>query len=195
MAKKLEINAKTAVLYGLAVIVVAFVGVLAGNWFVRWQNQGYEPVTPDNWEMGNRTALNRGDQFPVENLFTLTGDTVSFADLLEPKTTLLLFLSPGCGPCKMAISSWKEEADDVAGRFNVIGIAAGAIDEVAAYAKDNEFPFPMYCDADLLYVQQYDLSSFPTLVGLNDSGQVSCVIHGYKEGFGLVDAFELITKP
>jgi len=95
----------------------------------------------------------------------------------------------------MAIASWKEEVDEIAGRFNVIGIAAGGIAEIAAYAKATEFPFPMYCDAELLYVQLYDLSSFPTIVALNDSGQVSGVFHGFNESFGLVDAAELVDKP
>ena len=95
----------------------------------------------------------------------------------------------------MAIDSWKEEAGDIAGRFNVIGIGAGEVAGIAAYAKENEFPFPMYCDADMLYIQQYDLSSFPTVVGLNDSGQVACVLHGFREDFGLVDIAELVNKP
>jgi len=194
MAEKMNISVKTAVIYGLAVVAVAFIGVVAGNWFVQWRNPGYQPPSPEDWAMSNRTALNQGDQFPVENLCDLDSNIVSMADLIEPQTTLLLFISPGCGPCKMAIESWKEEVDDIGGRFSVIGIAAGGVAEVAAYVKATEFPFPMYVDVDLLYVQQYDLSSFPTVVGLDDSSQVGCVLHGFNADFGLADAVELMDK-
>ena len=195
MADKIEINAKTAVIYGLAVIAVAFVGVIAGNWFVPWRNPGYQMPSPADWQVNNRSLLNQGDQFPVESLYDLDSNIVNVADLIGQQTTLLLFVAPGCEPCKMAIASWKEEVDDLAGRVTVLGVAAGEVAEVVAYVKETEFPFPMYCDVDLLYVQQYDLTSFPTVVGLNDSGQVSCVLHGFNSDFGLVDAAELVNKP
>ena len=194
MAEKLEINVKTAVIYGLAVIAVAFIGVIAGNWFVQWRNPGYQPPSPADWQATNRSSLNEGDQFPVENLCDLDSNIVNVADLIGKQTTLLLFVAPGCEPCKMAIDSWKQEVDDLAGRVTVLGIAAGEVTEVAAYAKKTEFPFPIYCDVDLLYVQQYDLTSFPTVVGLNDSGQVSCVLHGFNSDFDLTDAAELVDK-
>ncbi len=194
MAEKVNISVKTAVIYGLAVVAVAFIGVVAGNWFVQWRNPGYQPPSPENWQASNRSSLNQGDQFPVENLCDLDSNIVSVGDLIGQQTTLLLFLSPGCEPCKMAIASWKKEVEDLAGRVTVLGIATGEIAAVAAYVKETEFPFPMYCDVDLLYVQQYDLSSFPTVVGLNDSGQVSCVLHGFNSDFGLVDVIELMDK-
>jgi peroxiredoxin len=185
---------KSIVLYGLAVLVVAFVGVLAGNWFVEWRRGQPLKISADNWAALNRTSLNGGDPFPSEELLDPDSNVVNIGAVLDGRKTVIVFLAPGCEPCAMAIDNWKKEAGKLPAGLAVMGIANGGPAEVREYRDKTEFPFPVYADPHYLYTQQYDISSFPTTVGLGGDGRVAFVMHGFDEDFSLTDANELIAQ-
>ncbi len=193
MTENTRPSVKSIVLYGIAIIVVAFIGVLAGNWFVQWrsgqQSSGYPP---DSWEAANRSLLRKGELFPNENLTDLDSNTVNIESLLAGHKTLILLISPGCEPCELAIKDWIEAADDVGTEYGIIGIGVGEVEDIQAYKEKTSFPFPLYADVDYLYPQQYDLISFPTMVGLTADSKVALVLHGYREDVSLTDACSMI---
>lgn len=193
MSQNTGISVKAAILYGLAIIVVAFIGVVLGNWFVQWRQAKSEPqlVKLEDWQTVNRSLLRPGERFPSEELIDMDSNTVFVDSLIAGKQTLVLFLSPGCKPCSMAIDMWKKEIDRVPDGSSVIGIGGGDLADVKAYATELDIPFPVYCDTYMLYTQQYDLVVFPTIVGLNEAGQVTLVWHGFRDSYGLSDYFDV----
>ena len=68
------------------------------------------------------------------------------------------------------------------------------IPRLEAYRDQHDAPFPIYCDSYLLYTQQYDIVAFPTLVGINEAGQVALVWHGYRDAFTLDDYVRVIGE-
>ncbi|UCE25366.1 MAG: redoxin domain-containing protein [Candidatus Zixiibacteriota bacterium] len=192
MTENTRPSVKSIVLYGIAIIVVAFIGVLAGNWFVQWRSGQQSGYSPESWEMANRSLLRKGELFPNENVTDLDSNIVNTESLLAGHKTLILLISPGCEPCEMAIKDWIDDADGVAAEYSVLGIGVGEVEDIRAYKEKTSFPFPLYADVDYLYPQQYDLISFPTMIGLNEESKVALVLHGYREDVSLTDACKMI---
>lgn len=195
MGENPGISVKAAVLYGLAIIVVAFIGVVLGSWFVEWKQSRNLPaaVGLDEWQSINRSLLKEGDPFPVEELLDMDSNVVTTDSVIPGKKTLVLFLSPGCEPCAMAIEAWKKSVDTAPEDLALIGIAAGDLADVRAYRDQHEIPFPVYCDSYMLYAQQYEITAFPTLIGLNEAGQVKLVWHGYNDRYTLINYYKAVS--
>lgn len=194
MADNQKLSVKSMILYGLAIIVVAFIGVVAGNWFVKWRHNDQIEMTTENWELNNRSALNRGDLFPDELLINMDGDSVNASSVIGGRKNLILFVATGCEACGMAIESWKKEVEDLPADLLVWGIGVGGLDELRAYKEQTGFPFPIYCDLELMYAQQYDLGTFPSVIGLDADGKVALIMQGYSQKYDLKDYYDYITK-
>ncbi|MEW6412915.1 MAG: redoxin domain-containing protein [Candidatus Zixiibacteriota bacterium] len=184
---------KSIILYGIAIIVVAFVGVLAGNWFVSWR-QERQWAEQEAYAEANRSLLRINEPFPTEQLYDLDGNAISTEQLIAGKPLLILFIAPGCEPCKNALDVWTPEIAGISDRATVIGIAAGDVDDVAAYKAKLGLQFPIYCDVDYLFPQQYDIINFPSIVGVTSDGLVGFVKHGYRGDFSLDDAYDLFSQ-
>jgi peroxiredoxin len=196
MSENSGISVKAAILYGLAIIVVAFVGVVLGNWFVQWRQASNVPPRPTlgDWPVVNKSLLNPGERFPSEELLDMDSNTVMMDSVIAGRNTLVLLLSPGCEPCAVAIDDWKEEAESLPRDLLVICLAGGDLADIRAYRSERDIPFPLYCDPYMVYTQQYDLVIFPTVVGVNNAGQVALVWHGYGGEHGLADYYGAITN-
>lgn len=193
MSNSQKPSIKSIILYGLAIIVVAFVGVLAGNWFVNWR-QERQWAEQEAYAEANRSLLRINEPFPDEELYDLEGNRISTKQLVAGKPLLILFIAPGCEPCKSALDVWTPEIAEISDRAKVIGIAAGDVEDVAAYKAKMGLEFPVYCDVDYMFPQQYDIVSFPSIVGVTAEGLVGFVKHGYREDFSLSDAYELFGQ-
>jgi len=194
MTKNASLSKKAMILYGLAIIAVAFIGVVAGNWFVQWRQERPPEVTPETWEISNRSMLNKGDLFPDEQLVNMEGDTVMAASIFGGRKNLVLFIATGCEACGMAIDSWKKDVDDLPADVFVWGMGVGGVDGLRAYKEETGFPFPVYCDIDIMYPQQYDLGTFPTVIGLDAEGKVALIMQGYSQKYGLQDYCDYLSK-
>lgn len=195
MANETKISPKYLVLYSLLVLVVAFIGVVAGNWFVEWR-RGRAHVPPlEDWVSHNPSLLEMGKPFPNEAVINLQGGVDSTRTLMAGSKTVILFVASGCEPCARAVEMWKNEADELPADLRVIGIAAGDTAEVAKYKSETGFPYPIYCDAQYLFAQQYDLRSFPSMVVVDGDGNVAFVLAGFRDGFHIQDAYDLLSEP
>ncbi len=191
MSNNQKPSVKSIILYGLAIIVVAFVGVLAGNWFVNWRQGDQQSAAYGDVNM---SLLKIGEAFPVEELVDLDSNIVSTGDFAAGKPALILFISPGCEPCKMALDVWAGEIPEISDKVSVFAIAAGDVSDIVAYKAKIGVDFPVYCDVDYLFPQQYDITSFPSIVGVTKNRLVAFVVHGYSEDFTLADAYERFEK-
>lgn len=194
MSQNAGLSKKAMILYGLAIIAVAFIGVVAGNWFVRWRQERSFDISPQSWEINNQSMLEKGDLFPDEQLLTVEGDTVMAASIYGGRKNLVLFIATGCEACGMAIDDWKKEVEDLPADVFVWGIGLGGIEGLRAYKEETGFPFPIYCDDDVMYPQQYDLGTFPTVVGLDAEGKVALIMQGYSQKYGLKDYCEYMSQ-
>lgn len=192
MASNQKMSVKEMVLYGLGFIVVAFVGVLAGNWYVQWR-QGQQPEQSlEAWLADNTTAMQAGDSFAAVELSDLEGNMVNTGELVQGHKTLVLFLSSGCHSCSEAVEHWKKDLGKLPTDLRVFGISPGGILEVQGYRDKLDIPFPLYSDSGYMFMQQYDVVAFPTIFGLDAEGKVAFALHGYREDFSLMDAAQLI---
>ncbi|UCG62086.1 MAG: redoxin domain-containing protein [Candidatus Zixiibacteriota bacterium] len=197
MSEKQSIGVKSAILYGIAIIVVAFIGVVLGNWFVEWRRSSQMPPRPElkDWQMANRSSLEFNDPFPSEELLDLDSNTVSIDSLIAGRKVLVVMISPGCQPCAMAIKSWRSQLETLPADFTLLAIAGDEIAEMRTYRDEHNVPFPIYCDPAMLYTQQYDLTTFPTVIGVNEEGNVALVWHGFGEKYTLTDFYDVISGP
>lgn len=187
-----KMSVKEMTLYGLGFIVVAFVGVLAGNWFVQWRQKQAPGETLESWLTDNRTALRQGEPFAAVELSDLQGNVVNTADLVRGHKTLVLFLSSGCKSCSEAVARWKEDIKELPADVSVFGISPGDSVEVQNYRDKLDISFPLYSDSGYMFMQQYDVTAFPSVFCLDAEGRVLFALHGYREDFGLTEAAELI---
>ncbi len=196
MSEKQSIGAKAAILYGIAIIVVAFIGVVLGNWFVEWRRGSQVTPLPEleNWQAQNNSSLRFGDAFPNEELLDLDSNSVTIDSLIAGKKVLVFMISPGCGPCGQAMKKWGAEVDELPEDVLLMAIAIGDVVEMRAYRDKIGIPFPIYCDLFMLYTQQYDLTTFPSIIGLDDEGKVAFVWHGYSQRYSLMDYYEFISS-
>jgi len=194
MTNNARLSIKAMILYGLAIIAVAFIGVVAGNWFVQWRQERPIEVSLETWAIHNQSMLQKGDIFPDEHLLNMDGDTVMAASMYGGRKNLVLFIATGCEACGMAIESWKDEVAGLPDDVFIWGIGVGSVEGLRAYKEETGFPFPLYCDIDLLYPQQYDLATFPSVVGLNEDGRVDMIMQGYSHEYDLKDYCEYLSK-
>lgn len=133
--------------------------------------------------LGVMRAPDLPDQAPAFSLPTLTGETVSLADLAgQPK--VLNFWATWCGPCRMEIPAFSAYADshpDVA----VLGIATdGPPEKVAAAARDLGITYTVLL-SDAATHAAYGISTIPTTVIVDGDGAVRYAHSGILMGWQL----------
>ncbi|UCD62756.1 MAG: redoxin domain-containing protein [Candidatus Zixiibacteriota bacterium] len=192
MAGDTKLSPKTIFIYLILVLVVAFIGVVAGNWFVEWRRSQGSQTSAEDWLVQNESLLKIGDPFPNEEVVSPEGVPDSTGALIANSKTIVLFLSAGCEPCKDAVGLWASEKDDLPGDVRILGICVGDTAEVAGYRRETGFPYALFCDRYFMFPQQYDVRSFPTMVGVTPQGTVAYVLHGYRENFTLKEAYGLL---
>jgi thiol-disulfide isomerase/thioredoxin len=191
MSREIRITRRELILYSIAFLVVAFVGVLLGNWFITsHQARAYErqvltrpPAT---------ATIKSGDIFPAMELTDLDGRSVSTSALINGHKTLLILLSPGCEPCALAIAEWQEYKNKIPDDLSIIGVVNIEPDPALLYISDNGFPFSVFCDTANILAVDYGLVGFPTIVGIDDKGKVIFISEGWQEGFSPLKAYKLI---
>ncbi len=193
MSKEIRITRRELILYGIAFLAVAFVGVLLGNVFINSrQARAYErqvltrpPAT---------ATIRSGDIFPAMELTDLDGRSIYTSALIKGHKTLFIVLSPGCEPCALAVAEWREYVDRIPDDLSIIGIVNFGPDPALTYKSDTGFPFPLYCDSANILAADYGLIGFPTIVGIDDDGKVAFIREGWQEGFSPLNAYKIIDR-
>ncbi|MCP4582916.1 MAG: redoxin domain-containing protein [candidate division Zixibacteria bacterium] len=194
MPKDVKVTRTGLVLYGIAILVVAFVGVLMGNWLIgARQTQTYEHQIRQIRQ--HVTALIKdGDQFPSMELIDLDSKPINALTLFENHKNLLITISPGCKPCALTIAEWQEYIDTIPSDIRIIGIIDANPGQARAYISETDFPFVMYCDTSHVLPDKYGLQAFPSVVGIDEKGRVVFVREGWLEGFTPLDAYEIFAN-
>ena len=182
-----ELSGTEALALGLGVALAVFVaaGVTAfltllrsyGRVLVRierledaLEDAGYQL---DGLEQEPQFGLEPGTPAPGFELVSTGGATVTLDDLLAPRLPLLLvFTSPGCGPCETLlpdVASWQSAQAD---RLTVAIFSEGETADVRATAEQFELENVLADTAGAVY-EAYEASGTPSAVLVSADGSVA----------------------
>ena len=134
------------------------------------RNAGFEL---DDLDVLPRLGLEPGTPAPAFWLPTHAGDRIALDDLLQPgRPALLVFTSPGCGPCSTlmpTIAGWqREHADDLV----VALLSGGDADVVRAEAAEHGL-VNVLIDGTLSAYEDYEAGGTPSAVLVGDDGRIA----------------------
>jgi hypothetical protein len=125
--------------------------------------------------------FNPGDLFPLENCRDQNGNETNFELLINGQPTIFMFLSTTCGPCHDLLRYWRG------------GITEMLKSEVQVYIclrmEKSDIPAEyeeLYSGFELVFFDgdywaiTYDMSFWPTVVGVDASGFVKHIQFGFE---------------
>ena len=193
MAEEVRLSRAGIVLFGLAVVVVAVLGMAAAYWlFGKRQADAYERRLSAG--LPSMSLLKKGDEFPSIELINTGGEPVNTANLIAGHKAIIVTLSPGCEPCALLVDSWKSQVDKIPRDLKIIGITSLSADQTLNYMDKTGFPFEMYCDTTHVLAVEYGLGAFPSIIGVDEVGRIVFVGEGWADGFGPEDAYRMIAE-
>ena len=121
-------------------------------------------------------GIDPGMSAPSFTAETISEDSASLADLLEPKLPLLLlFTSPSCGPCRAllpAVSRWQTEH---ARNLTLAVLSSGDPEAIRAEAEEHNLE-RVLVDRDLAVFDMYQASGTPSAVLISRDGQIASYV-------------------
>jgi peroxiredoxin len=177
-------------LLAAAVAAMAFLGVIAGNWYLERQRHREVSGKIERLPGGTATGLRKGDAFPDLPLVDLEGQPTTTAAVAGGTPSVVIFVSIHCETCTEAVLAWSAGAREVPPGANVFAIADNEREYVRVYAEKTDFPFPLYCDEAGRFGDEFDVTVYPTAVGVDETGRIAFVRHGFEHGYTLARAIE-----
>ncbi|HET9234388.1 MAG TPA: redoxin domain-containing protein, partial [Candidatus Eisenbacteria bacterium] len=170
--------------------------VLSGRRIAAWRAERAHEAEVGRLHRGEASKLRTGDVFPHVDLVDPGGRETTTTALLLGQDALVLFVARDCDPCTQVVLNWspylgKEGAELPA----IIAIAAGSIDDVAAYANETGLPFPVFADTQDVFRDQFELHNVPTVIGVRANGTMAFIRHGISEDFTPETARGLMVGP
>ena len=128
---------------------------------------------PDDVQALPELGIDPGSPAPVFTASTVFGDSTSLDDLLKPGLPLLLmFTSPGCGPCHALlpdIARWQTEHAET---LTLAMLSSGEPAAIAAEADEHSLE-RVLVDQDLAILEAYQVTGTPSAVLISPDGQIA----------------------
>lgn len=187
-------NWKSVLVVGIGFFVVAFIGIVAGSWFVNYRSaQAYSERGPKYKPIDN-CLLKENDLFPDLTLLDIDGNQVNGQDIFHGNITAVMFIEPGCDPCKLAMKYWSSFKDNLPTNFDIVAISGTGGEYLMKYLKESEFPYPVYSDTAHRFVIDYGMNGFPSVVGVGSDGKVAFPFSHIHGDFSPIDVYMAINK-
>lgn len=144
---------------------------------------------PDDAQTLPELGIDPGSHAPAFTASTVSGDSTSLDDLLEPGLPLLLlFTSPSCGPCRALlpeIARWQTEHAEM---LTLAVLSSGDLEAIAAEAGEHSLE-RVLVDQELAILEAYQVTGTPGAVLVSPDGQIaSYVASGSDEIEQLVES-------
>jgi peroxiredoxin len=178
----------------LAVLVLAFVGSVAGRWFAGWRQDRAHREKLEKLYSSNPAKLNVGDVFPQFELLDSEGNTVHTGSLIDARLTLVFFLAPACDMCAELIDAYREQENRLPSELNAFAVCPDTPAIARLYADEHSLPFPLYCDTAQSFQFNYGVIAFPTLMALDRDGVIRYINFGMMEDYALEDILRELAQ-
>ena len=128
---------------------------------------------PDDVRTLPELGIDPGSQAPAFTASTVSGDSTSLDDLLEPGLPLLLlFTSPSCGPCRALlpdVARWQTEHAEM---LTLATLSSGDLVAITAEAEEHSLE-RVLVDQDLAILEAYQVTGTPSAVLISPDGQIA----------------------
>jgi peroxiredoxin len=175
-----------SILSGSIVFVMAVAGVYVGMSLK--ESSSAPPVEPYSEPT---SKLASGMTFPDVQVMDESSKPVMTSDMLAGKGGVILFMELGCPPCVEMTEKWVQaiksgEAKDI----SVYGIAINLPMHIYSYRMKKGISFPIYSDSAGVFINQYDVTSYPMQVVVGKSGVIRYTNFDSREEL----AFDLLRE-
>ncbi len=160
-----------SMLQNVVLLLAVFVVAVAGVWLGMASRTSQS--APIEVEEEFHSKLTEGTIFPDLTLVDEAGDLVQTSSLIGEQGTVVLFMELGCPPCEIVCERWQGMLDDSAtGGMKVIGISTSPPRHVIGYKVEQGLRFPVYSDTTYQFVKTYEVTNFPMVVALDETGMI-----------------------
>ena len=194
MSEGPKLTKRTILFIILAVIIMSFLGVLSGMKFIQWRQSARIQKRLDGLRSGESTKIRKGQYLPEIALVALDGSPVATSALAIDGDKIILFVSVSCDPCTEMTKAWYPYSKDLPEGVRIIGICQDPLDYARIYVQRTGFPFPLYCDTNKIFDEEYDMNIYPSVIGAYAGGQIAFVIHGMGEDVTPIMAMKLLKE-
>jgi peroxiredoxin len=171
----------------LAVLTVAFIGSVAGNWFAGWrQSKAHREKLEELYSKSPANVL-IGKTFPGIELIDIDSEIVDIEGQIEGHKTLVFFLATACDMCADLVDAYRRESEGFPSDLQAFAVCPDLPQVAQVYASEHNLPFPLYCDTTQLFQSRHGVVAFPTLMALDSHGVVRYMNFGMMEDYDFGD--------
>lgn len=186
-------STRTLVLAAAGILIVAFIGVMAGNKFLSWRESTNLEQRLEKAEAGQASALRAGQRLPAVDIVGTDGMSTNVLAFTRDGDLILMFVSITCEPCTESVRSFGTAAKQ--DQVRIIGICEDEVEYAKVYVDKNAIPFAVYTDVNSVFFEEHGISVFPTVIGVRRGGDIAFIKHGADSDFEFEDAVELLRSP
>jgi len=127
--------------------------------------------TPEDLE--NHSKLLLGEPFPLLGAVGADGEVQDLLPLMQGRRCIVAVVSAGCQPCHRFVEFLQTCGFGKQDDFQVILLAP----DPAPFREETDLPVLQVSSDNL---EEYEVYSFPTIIGVSDDGRMSLVTSGFS---------------
>ncbi len=194
MSGEIRMTKKTIISIILGVFVVAFLGVISGNWIA-----GQGNVSADQGDLFRKYysrlgILKKGMAVPPVEVVDRGGNARALTDITVGKKTIILFISVGCDACTNTIEDWSNLPGEFPPDLQIIGINNGDCAPDEKFITHAGKVYPLYRDTAYALALKYNIDQFPSILGVDEDGQITFLGAGVYPELTPIEANKIISS-
>lgn len=167
-------------------VFAAVAGAVTG--FLLYQSRGQPRTVPAAESATSREVptsdaslapLSAGEALPEVSLLSLSGERLQLRAPSGSRPVLFFIFSPQCSICHETLPVWKELYEEATSRsVEVIGISVLGPSQTAAYVRQFDISWSVFCVADQTSLRSLRVPRVPVTLLMGGSGKVELALPG-----------------